>query len=138
MMQASLLGALSGRHRPLIVVIDGVDQAVDPEQTLRLLLEIGRTSRGLPLRVLVATRQRPQFRAFFDSEEETGATVRSVEVSSKWDNEDMRRYLTLSGYREPNDEEIDLVMSLLKRGMSLEKVVALLCEYFEQRNPDQR
>lgn len=58
---ARLLGALSRRQRPLIVVIDDLEEATDPEQALRLLFELCRAARELPLRLLVATRQWPRW-----------------------------------------------------------------------------
>jgi hypothetical protein len=54
-----LLGALHGRHQPMIIAIDGLDAATDPEQAMNMLLELCRTADALPLRILVSTRLQP-------------------------------------------------------------------------------
>jgi hypothetical protein len=54
-----LHGALRGRHRPLLVAIDGLDEAIDPEGAVHTLVELYRAGDDLPLRILVSTRQQP-------------------------------------------------------------------------------
>ena len=55
-----LASALSGQiHRPMIIAIDGLDEAIAPEQAMDMLLELCRYGHSLPLRILVTTRQRP-------------------------------------------------------------------------------
>lgn len=64
--------ALHGRQRPVLVAIDGLDEAVDPEAAMRALLDLYRAHHDLPLRILISTRQHPPMDL---------ALVRVVEVS---------------------------------------------------------
>jgi hypothetical protein len=52
--------ALHSRDRPLMVAIDGLDEAIDPEQCMHMLLDLYGPDASLPLRILAATRQDPQ------------------------------------------------------------------------------
>ena len=65
--------ALRGQRRPMLIAIDGLDEAADPEQAMHALLELYRTDDNLPLRILVATRQQPPLELNL---------VRAVEVSA--------------------------------------------------------
>ena len=56
---ARLRNALHNRDRPLIVAIDGLDEAIDPEQSMHMLLDVFGPDTSLPLRILVSTRQHP-------------------------------------------------------------------------------
>lgn len=67
-----LYEALRGRQRPVLVAIDGLDEAVDPESAMHALLELYRLGGDLPLRILISTRQQPP---------RDLALVRVVEVS---------------------------------------------------------
>jgi hypothetical protein len=57
---ARLDEALRGRHRPMLIAIDGLDEAVDPERAMHALLGLYRAGDAPPLRVLVSTRQQPR------------------------------------------------------------------------------
>ncbi len=65
--------ALHGRQRPVLVAIDGLDEAVDPESAMHALLGLYRARDDLPLRILISTRQQPPMDL---------ALVRVVEVSA--------------------------------------------------------
>lgn len=54
-----LVDALRRLHQPMIIAIDGLDEAIDPEHTMDMLLELYGADHDLPLRILVTTRQRP-------------------------------------------------------------------------------
>ena len=56
-----LRDGLRGRHRPMLVAIDGLDEAYDPERAMDILVELYRADNDLPLRILVSTRQQPPF-----------------------------------------------------------------------------
>jgi hypothetical protein len=52
-------GALHFVQKPMIIAIDGLDEAREPEQAMHLLLDLYRGDRDIQLRILVTTRQRP-------------------------------------------------------------------------------
>lgn len=53
---------VSGDHsidQPMIIAIDGLDEAINPDRTIDMLLELCRDDYEVPLRILVTTRHRP-------------------------------------------------------------------------------
>jgi AAA ATPase domain len=101
-----LLDALRGRRRPMIIAIDGLDEAIDPEQAMNMLLELYRADDDLPLRILVSTRQRPP---------QIQGVVRVFEVGggTRQDLVEFARYRLVgkrgSGSAEPADQTAQVI-----------------------------
>jgi hypothetical protein len=71
-----------------------------------------------------------EFRPLFDSDQDFSATVLSIKSLSEWDTQHIREFMALNGCPEPTEAEVNVIREKLSRGMSLEKIVTLIDEYF--------
>jgi len=63
-----------------------------------------------------------EFRRFFRSQEEMEASVLSVASLSEWEEDHISQFMVLNGLSRPTAEDIQLIKSSLRRGLSLEKI----------------